>query len=107
MLYRSVIPDNRTSAVRRSVIVTVPLLIQPAAYTQPRYMSQSIVEQPKSHPLASTRNVCTTLTSRRCESDEEALNCQLTGFEAGPWATTGCEAGLWATTGCEAGHPAG
>jgi len=37
--------------------MTVPLLTQPAAYTQPLYMSQSIIKQPKSHLLASTRNV--------------------------------------------------
>jgi len=44
-------------------------------------MSQSIIEQTQ---IASAHfySQCTTLTSRSCESGQEALNCQMTGFEA-------------------------
>ena len=89
MLYRSVISDN---AVSRSVI-TAPLLIQPAAYTYTA--SLHVAEYHRATQIASARFYlqCTTLTSRGCESGQEALNCQLTSFEAGPWATTGCKAG--------------
>ena len=68
------ISDN--SAVSRSVI-TAPLLIQPAAYTY--IASLHVAEYHRATQIASARFYlqCTTLTSRGCESGQEALNCQL------------------------------
>jgi len=92
-------PTHQTGRARRAYVgglstTTVPL---GAAFSlRFHYYLQRI------HSLFTCRRVSSSypnrirsllLASRGCESGQEALNCQLTGFEAGPWATTGCEAG--------------